>query len=794
MKSFGKSFGVRAAIGAATILSGVYAAALAQKDRQDHSVDWSANPPSLGQPVAPIEGQLAAGQISAENPAPDSGSLATMAGGLISDQQSQQQSVQLVQHTEPAGIGMELPASLAATPAEEAATDSSSTTPANWSMPPAGNPVPAPAATAIEPPTMAFPAAGAPPQTEFGSPLAAEPAAALTPPAELAGAAMLGAPAAMEIPADLGAGPAADLGASADLPVEASLPTSPSVFATPPMAEQSSVLSPELNAGQVGAQGVADLPNVQLQAASPYAGEVAAAAVATGATIVANDSAGGPANLLRSDAADMNGLRGVEAAPAADQPNAAPPIQTFASPAETFTQPESQFAQPAVQFAQPESQFTQPTPAQPQFPTAVDSLGNPPVLNAGSSQSITGSPSISGVSPATQIAGQPSLNQQPLARTASLPAQASPLGSTSVPGYPPAMEQPLGALPINPNATVDAPGERRLEGAQTPSVVIQKRAPAEVKVGKPAAFVIQVQNVGSVEALDVKVQDRIPAGMRLVDASPAPIQQGNLLVWQLGSMPAGDERTLTMQLVPEQEGELGSVARVSFEAAASVRTIATRPELKVTQNAPETVLIGQQLEIELEVSNPGSGDANGVILQEDVPEGLDHPKGRQLDNALGTLAAGEIRKQLLRLRAVAPGVIQNTIRLTGEDGLTAENTVTVQVVAPELRVAIKGPSKRYLERSTTYQIDIANAGTADATNVEVGVQLARGLKFVSTDFEGQYDPTRHSVFWSLAQLPAGQSGTVPLTLLPVEEGEQAILIDAKADLGVTAKGEQKTMV
>jgi uncharacterized membrane protein len=139
-------------------------------------------------------------------------------------------------------------------------------------------------------------------------------------------------------------------------------------------------------------------------------------------------------------------------------------------------------------------------------------------------------------------------------------------------------------------------------------------------------------------------------------------------------------------------------------------------------------------------------------------------------------------------------VIQNTIRLTGEDGLTAENTVTVQVIAPDLRVAIKGPAKRYLERSTTYQIDVANAGTADATNVEVGVQLARGLKFVSTDFEGQYDPTRHSVFWSLAQLPAGQSGTVPLTLLPVEEGEQVILIDARADLGVTAKGEQKTVV
>ncbi len=383
----------------------------------------------------------------------------------------------------------------------------------------------------------------------------------------------------------------------------------------------------------------------------------------------------------------------------------------------------------------------------------------------------------------------------PPARMASLPRDANP-AATGYPGeyQPTPMDQPAAAMAIDPNATIDAPGDRRLEGIQTPSVIIQKRAPSEVKVGKPASFVIHVQNVGTVEALDVQVHDRIPAGMRLIDASPTPVQQGNLLLWQIGSMPAGDERTLTMQLVPEQEGELGSVARVSFEAAASVRTISTRPELKIVQRAPETVLIGQQLEVELEVSNPGSGEATGVVLQEDVPEGLEHPQGRQLDNAIGTLAPGEVRRQVLRLRAVAPGIIQNTIHLTGDDGLAAEHSVTVQVVAPELQVELSGPSRRFLERKATYQLNVANSGTADATNIEIAVQLDRGFTFVSTDYEGQYDASRHAVYWSLAQLPAGGSGSVPLTLLPVEAGEQAIVIDARADLGVVAKSERKLMV
>lgn len=338
------------------------------------------------------------------------------------------------------------------------------------------------------------------------------------------------------------------------------------------------------------------------------------------------------------------------------------------------------------------------------------------------------------------------------------------------------------------------PGDRRLEGMQSPSVVIHKRAPDEVKVGKPATFVIQVQNVGSAEALAVVVEDRIPVGMRLLDASPTPSVQGDLLTWELGALEPGGERTVTLQLVPEREGELGSVARVTFEAAASVRTISTRPELKITQRAPEQVLIGQQLEIELEVSNPGSGAATGVVMQEDVPEGLEHPKGRQLDNVIGTLAPGEVRRQVLRLRAVAPGQIENHIRLMGDDGLVAEHMVVVQVIAPELSIELEGPSRRFLERQATFNVNLANIGTADATNVEVVAYLDRGFSFVATEYQGQYDPNRHAVYWSLAELPAEGRGSVPLKLLPIEQGERAIRLEAKGDLNVLAQCEKNVSV
>ena len=379
------------------------------------------------------------------------------------------------------------------------------------------------------------------------------------------------------------------------------------------------------------------------------------------------------------------------------------------------------------------------------------------------------------------------------ARTAALPPGQTGVFSGvghKLPNGSLASDRPLPAGP-----TMASPGERNLDGPQSPSILIQKIAPPEVKVGKPATFKIQVKNVGGSTALDVVVKDRVPTGMEIVDATPRPDPKFQPeLVWLLGDMEPNQEHTITLQLTPLQEGTLGSVARVTFNAAASVRTTSTRPALKIIQSAPEKVLIGQQLEIELEVSNPGSGEATGVVLQEDVPAGLKHPQGRELDNLIGTLRPGEIRRQVLSMQAVQAGIVQNTIRVKGDDGLEANHTVAVEIIAPDLQVALSGPSKRYLERQATFHLEIANVGTADATNVDISVQLDRGFTFVSTDFEGQYDSSRHAVFWSLPSLPVGESGRVPLTLLPVEEGNRVLQTVATADMNIRANSERQVAV
>jgi uncharacterized repeat protein (TIGR01451 family) len=339
------------------------------------------------------------------------------------------------------------------------------------------------------------------------------------------------------------------------------------------------------------------------------------------------------------------------------------------------------------------------------------------------------------------------------------------------------------------------PGERQLEGAQTPALTLEKIAPAEIQVGKLATFELRVKNVGQIAAQQVQVTDHIPKGTQLVEAKPQFQRAADgTLVWPLGTMQAGDEQVIQLQVMPQQEGEIGSVAQVTFAASATARSVCTRPLLQIEHTAPQKLLIGESLNMTITVTNPGTGAATGIVVEEDVPPGLTHVAGTELEYEIGTLRPGESKRLELTLRADKAGIIKNTIVVRGDANLAAQHAIDIEVVAPQLQVGITGPKKRFLERSATYTLSVNNPGTAAARDVELVAYLPRGMKFVETDAQGQYDPQQHAVFWSLEELPATKGGNVKLTAMPMEVGDQKLRIEGRADLGLNTAFEQVVSV
>jgi uncharacterized repeat protein (TIGR01451 family) len=339
------------------------------------------------------------------------------------------------------------------------------------------------------------------------------------------------------------------------------------------------------------------------------------------------------------------------------------------------------------------------------------------------------------------------------------------------------------------------PGERLLEGAQTPSLTILKLAPPEIQVGKRCTFGIRVQNTGQRTAQNVQVYDEIPLGTELVGTAPRASVSGGKVVWDIGTLSVGEERTVEMELIPTEEGEIGSVATVMMAAQASAKARCTKPELalRLSSSQPQ-VHAGQQHIVQVEVTNPGSGEATGVMILETVPAGVSHEAGPSLEFEIGSLAPGETRRLELLLTAEQAGRVTNTMTAKADAGLHVEASCEFEVIAPDLQVTVEGPERRFLERPATYQVSIDNPGTAPAKEVQLVTHLPKGLQFVSANNMGEYDAAAHSVYWSLAELPANERGTVELVALPVEPGQHTLQVTSKAKDGLTDETHKEVTV
>ncbi len=337
------------------------------------------------------------------------------------------------------------------------------------------------------------------------------------------------------------------------------------------------------------------------------------------------------------------------------------------------------------------------------------------------------------------------------------------------------------------------PGPAALEGVQAPQLTVEKRGPQEVQVGKPARYEMFIRNVGTAVAHDVTLHDTVPAGTRLIATTPpaAPGQASDPsgmsgdLVWRLGTLDPGAGTKVAMEVMPETEGEIGSVASVTFRADATMRSRSTKPGLQIESSTPEPVLIGKEITTSIVVSNPGTGTATGVVLVGTLPDGVRHPAGNEVEFDVGRLEPGERRTIDLTLASTSPGVHAMTVTARGDGRLSADASIPLEVTAPMLELAADMPGRRYLQRPATCRITMHNTGTAPALGVELATQLPPGMKFVRANNAGFYDERHNRVLWSLEELPPGETGTVELVVMPVALGPQKLLTAARNPAGLS---------
>lgn len=318
---------------------------------------------------------------------------------------------------------------------------------------------------------------------------------------------------------------------------------------------------------------------------------------------------------------------------------------------------------------------------------------------------------------------------------------------------------------------------------QSPKMTIQKMAPPEAVLGQPFIYHVLVKNSGTTSAQSVIVEDRIPKGAKLTGTIPRAEQINNRIIWRLGEMGPGAEKKISIRVIPEQAGQIGSVATVNFVTEVASETKITSPKLVIKSDQPEAVKPGDIAVVNYTITNSGTGDAKNVYVRSIIPPQFTHPGGDDLEYSVGIIPAGETKQIQLQLKAVKPGAGKNISSVVGDGNLKSETEVPLKVIGSgeQFILARKGPKNRYLGSKGEYENSITNNTEKSIQNISIFESIPPGMKFLSASENGKYDQVRNVVQWDLKELAAGHTQTLKIELEPTEIGKKISTLQVVTD-------------
>jgi uncharacterized repeat protein (TIGR01451 family) len=285
---------------------------------------------------------------------------------------------------------------------------------------------------------------------------------------------------------------------------------------------------------------------------------------------------------------------------------------------------------------------------------------------------------------------------------------------------------------------------------------------------------------------NVRVEDDLPTGWRLLRAEPQPQQQETRLLWELGILESLSEQRIKVEVEPAAGGEFKLCASATFTADACLTVAVTQPKLELAKMGPETARLGDAAVFQLRLTNTGNGPALGVVLHDELPEGLEHEAGKVLDAEIGTLAPGESKQVTLFTKATKPGRHLNKASAWGDNAAMVQAQAAVVVTEPALALKKTGPGVSYVQREADFTLEVSNPGTGFSDNVRVFDPIPPGLEFVEAGDGGAYDSATRTVTWLLGTMAPGEHRSLKLKLVGKAPGDYVNRATAQADRGLEA--------
>lgn len=321
-------------------------------------------------------------------------------------------------------------------------------------------------------------------------------------------------------------------------------------------------------------------------------------------------------------------------------------------------------------------------------------------------------------------------------------------------------------------------------------VVLTKQMPANTTIDAQFTYTIVAKNVSDVPVGNVVVTEMTPNNLKVLGTSPKAKVEGNIITWTMPKLDAGQSVTLGVTASATGEDCAQTCALVKYDPLVCAAVQITKPSLKLEKVAPKEVLACEQIPVKLTVTNTGTGTAKNVVVTDTLPDGLVAANGqKKLVFNAGDLGAGQSKQFTAVLNAEDTGKYENKAVAESSDGLKAVASTTTMVTQPVLTIAKSGPERRYLGRSVSYDITVANKGDATATDVVLTDTVPSGVTDVVACCGGNVSADK--VVWNIPALKAGETKKFTVSYKPTRVGtiRDTASVTAKCAEGVDASAQ-----
>jgi len=251
---------------------------------------------------------------------------------------------------------------------------------------------------------------------------------------------------------------------------------------------------------------------------------------------------------------------------------------------------------------------------------------------------------------------------------------------------------------------------------------------------------INFRNSGTASIVNARLVHTFPKGLLTEDGK-------SRIELSMGDFAPGEVKNVDLNLKGVETGsyetQLRATADDGISAVATLSTSVVKPELVISANAPKLRYVGNIIPYSIEVKNVGDGVANETVITQTLADGTSLASADQGGVAegnnvvwnVGTLNPGQAKVVSTRVVGERIMIARST---TTADAKSADPVQAVMVTDVEgiealLVEVVDDNDPVPVGELITYNIEVTNTGSLEATGIKVVATLTPEMEFVESD-------------------------------------------------------------